>query len=143
MAKRATRATKRAKRVNGRVNTFKANGGLAESREVAPPRRGRPRQADLPGTEDRLLQPLEDIAAAYADVRDRRIDLNREEADLKASALELMHRFQKTIYKRDGIEIRLVAGEEDVKVKVRKATDDGADGDDEDDGTVAIAEAQP
>src|SRR4029077_21221522 len=116
MAKRATRATKRAKRVNGRVNTFKANGGLAESREGAPARRGRgrPHQPDLPGTDDRLPQPLEDIAAAYADVRDRRIDLNREEAELKARALELMHRFDKTIYKRDGIEIRLVAGEEDV-----------------------------
>jgi hypothetical protein len=139
MAKRATRATKRAKRVNGRVNTFKANGGLAESREVAPARRGRgrPRQPDLPGTEDRRLQPLDDVAAAYADVRDRRIDLNREEAELKARALELMHRFDKTIYKRDGIEIRLVAGEEDVKVKVRKATEDA------DDESVEIAEAQP
>lgn len=125
----AKKATKRATRVNGRVNTIKANGGLPESREVAPPRRGRarPRQPDLPGTEDRRLQPLDDIAAAYADVRDRRIDLNREEAELKASALELMHRFNKTIYKHDGIEIRLVAGEEDVKVKVRKATNDQAD----------------
>jgi hypothetical protein len=134
----AKKVTKRATRVHGRVNTFKANGAAPESREVAPPRRGRnrPRQPDLPGTEDRRLQPLDDIAAAYADVRDRRIDLNREEAELKASALELMHRFDKTIYKHDGIEIRLVAGEEDVKVKVRKATDD----EDED---VAITEAQP
>lgn len=140
MAKKATRGatTRRAKRVNGRVNTFKTNGGLPESREVAPPRRGRgrPRQQDLPGTDDRVLQPLEDIAAAYADVRDRRIDLNREEAELKAHALQLMHEFKKTIYKRDGIEIRLVAGEEDVKVKVRKATDD------EDDESVASAEEQ-
>jgi hypothetical protein len=137
MAKKATKP----KRVNGRVNTFKANGAAPESREVAPPRRGRgrPRQPDLPGTEDRRLQPLDDVAAAYADVRDRRIDLNREEAELKASALELMHRFDKTIYKHDGIEIRLVAGEEDVKVKVkgRKATDD------EDEDVVAITEAQP
>jgi hypothetical protein len=135
----AKKTTKRgATRVNGRVNTFKANGAAPESREVAPPRRGRgrPRQPDLPGTEDRRLQPLDDIAAAYVDVRDRRIDLNREEAELKASALELMHRFDKTIYKHDGIEIRLVAGEEDVKVKVRKAADDQDD-------DVEIAEAQP
>jgi hypothetical protein len=134
MAKKATKST----RVHGRVNTFKPNGGAPESREVAPPRRGRPRprQPDLPGTEDRRLQPLDDIAAAYVDVRDRRIDLNREEAELKASALELMHRFDKTIYKHDGIEIRLVAGEEDVKVKVRKAADDQDD-------DVEITEAQP
>ena len=117
MAKRATSATKpRAKRVNGR---------------------GRPRQPDLPGTDDRRLQPLDDVAAAYAEVRDRRIDLKSEEDELKARALALMHQFKKTIYKHDGIEIRLVAGEEDVKVKVRKTTEDT---DDED---VAIAEARP
>jgi hypothetical protein len=137
----AKKTTKRgATRVHGRVNTFKANGGVSESREVAPPRRGRPRprQPDLPGTEDRRLQPLDDLAAAYADVRDRRIDLSREEGELKARAIALMHQFEKTIYKHDGIEIRLVAGEEDVKVKVRKAAEDADEDDD-----VAITEAQP
>ena len=137
----AKKATKRgATRVHGRVNTFKAHGGVSESREVAPPRRGRPRQPDLPGTEDRRLQPLDDLAAAYAEVRDRRIDLTREEGELKARAIALMHQFQKTIYKHDGIEIRLVPGAEDVKVKVRKATAD----EDEDLEAVAIAdEARP
>jgi hypothetical protein len=88
----------------------------------------RPRQADLPGTEDRAIKPLEDIAAAYADVRDRRIALNREEAELKAHALKLMHKHDKTIYRHDGIEIRIIDGEEDVKVKVKKAADEDADG---------------
>jgi hypothetical protein len=137
----AKKTTKRgATRVNGRVNTFKANGAAPESREVAPPRRGRtrPRQPDLPGTEDRRLQPLDDLAAAYAEVRDRRMELTDEEGALKARAIALMHQFKKTIYKHDGIEIRLVAGAEDVKVKVkgRKATDDK----DED---VEITEAHP
>jgi hypothetical protein len=128
MAKRATRATKpRAKRVNGRINTSTTHG------------RGRPRQPDLPGTEDRRLQPLDDLAAAYADVRDRRIDLTREEGELKAHAIALMHQFDKTIYKHDGIEIRLVAGEEDVKVKVRKATED--EDDDDDDAQPAVSES--
>jgi hypothetical protein len=124
MAKKASRRTKR---TNNPVDTFKANGAFLESREVAPRPRGRPRQQDLPGTEDRILRPLDDIAAAYADVRDRRIELNKEEAQLKASALKLMHKFEKTIYRHDGIEIFLIAGEEDVKVKVRKATDDEDD----------------
>jgi hypothetical protein len=88
----------------------------------------KPRQADLPGTEDRAIKPLEDIAAAYADVRDRRIALNREEAELKAHALKLMHKHDKTIYRRDGVEIRIIDGEEDVKVKVKKAADEDADG---------------
>lgn len=89
-----------------------------------PPKRGRPRTQDLPGMEDRAIKPLEDIAAAYADVRDRRIALNAEEHDLKAHALKLMHKFDKTIYRHNGIEIRIVEGEEDVKVKVKKADDE-------------------
>ena len=136
MAKQTTK--KKATRVNGRVNTFKPNGGVPESREVAPPSRGRgrPRQPDLPGTEDRRLQPLDDLAAAYAEVRDRRMELTDEEGQLKARAIALMHQFKKTIYKHDGIEIRLVAGAEDVKVKVRKAPDDADD-------DVEITEAHP
>ena len=110
-----------------RVNTVKGNGSLPESREVAPARRGRPRQQDLPGTEDRAIKPLEDIAAAYADARDRRMELNQEEHELKQTALKLMKKFDKTIYRHDGIEIRVVPGEEDVKVKVKKPGDDDDD----------------
>ena len=62
-------------------------------------------------------------------MRDRRIALNREEAELKAHALKLMHKHDKTIYRRDGVEIRIIDGEEDVKVKVKKAADEDADGD--------------
>lgn len=92
----------------------------------------RPRQVDLPGTEDRAIKPLEDIAESYADVRDRRMALNKEEAELKTHALKLMHKYDKTIYRHDGIEIRIVDGEEDVKVKVKKATDeDDPDGDEQ------------
>jgi tRNA threonylcarbamoyladenosine modification (KEOPS) complex Pcc1 subunit len=36
--------------------------------------------------------------------------------------MALMHEHQKTVYKRNGIEIRLEPGEETVKVKIR-ATD--------------------
>lgn len=83
--------------------------------------------ADLPGMEDRAIKPLEDIAASYADVRDRRIALNTEEADLKKTALALMHKYGKTVYKHDGIEIHLVAGEENVKVKIHKDPDNAED----------------
>jgi hypothetical protein len=95
--------------------------------------RGRPRQQDLPGTEDRAIKPLEDVAAAYADVRDRRMVLNKEEHELKVHALKLMHKYGKTIYRRDGIEIRIVESDEDVKVKILKPGDDESthEGDDE------------
>jgi hypothetical protein len=87
----------------------------------------RPRQADLPGTEDRAIKPLEQAAAAYADIRDQRIALNVDEAKLKASLLALMHKHGKTIYQRDGVTITVIPEGESVKVKVRKPGDDDQD----------------
>lgn len=77
--------------------------------------------------QDRAIKPLEDLAASYADVRDRRMELNKEEHELKAHTLKLMKKYEKTIYRHDGIEIRIVPGEEDVKVKVKKPGDEDAD----------------
>jgi hypothetical protein len=99
----------------------------------------KPRSADLPGMEDHAIKPLEDIAASYADVRDRRMALNKEEAELKKTALALMHKHDKQIYKHDGIEIRVVQGEEDVKVRIHKETDDDDDDDDDDDIQISAA----
>lgn len=85
----------------------------------------KPRSQDLPGMEDRAIKPLEDVAAAYAEVRDKRMELNKEESELKQHALKLMKKYDKTIYKRDGIEIRIVPGEDEVKVKIHKAGEEG------------------
>lgn len=87
----------------------------------------KPRSQDLPGLENRAIKPLEQIAAAYAQVRDQRMELNKEEASLKLQALKLMKKFDKVIYKHDGIEIRVVPGEETVKVKISKTDDEDAD----------------
>jgi hypothetical protein len=92
---------------------------------------GRPRDRDLPGMEDHGIPALEEVAAAYADVRDRRMALTEEEADLKQTALALMRQYDKTVYRHEGIEIRIVAGEDDVKVKIRKAPHEENDDPDE------------
>ena len=87
------------------------------------PKRGRPpKQQDL--IEDRAIKPLEDIAESYADCRDRRMELTKEEKELKEHAVTLMHKFGKTIYRHNGIEIRLVPGEENVKVQIKKPGED-------------------
>jgi hypothetical protein len=91
-------------------------------------KRGRPEQADLPGTEDSAIKPLEDAAKAYARVRDERMELTQEEAKRKAALIPLMHKYQKTTYKRHGIEINLIPEGEDVKVKIGKP---GGDADEE------------
>jgi len=108
-----------------RVNTVKGRGARPESREVAPPgRKGRPRQQDLPGTEDRAIKPLEEAAQDYAEIRDRRMALNAEEVGLKAKVLRLMKHHGKQAYHRDGVSIEIVVEEETVKVRVKKVDDE-------------------
>ena len=125
MAKKKKPAARRSGKTPHRVNTVRGNGGLPESREVAQPgRRGRPRQQDLPGTEDRAIKPLEDAAQDYAEIRDRRMALNAEEVGLKAKVLRLMKQHGKQAYHRDGVSIEIVVEEETVKVRVKKAGDD-------------------
>lgn len=99
-----------------------------------------PKDVDLPGMEDRAIKALEDVAASYADVRDRRMALNLEEAELKVMALKLMHRYDKTIYRHAGIEIRVIDGEEDVKVKVKKPAE--LEADDVTDGAASSTDAR-
>lgn len=59
------------------------------------------------------------------------MELTKREAEIKQTALKLMHKFDKTIYRHDGIEIRLVPGEEDVKVRIKKPGDDEENGGEE------------
>jgi hypothetical protein len=84
---------------------------------------------DLPGMEDRGIPELEEVAVAYADIRDRRIALNREESELKKTTLTLMKKYDKTIYIRGEVDIRVTEGEPDVKVKVKKPKDVDGEGD--------------
>ena len=86
-------------------------------------RKPRPEQADLPGTEDSAIKPLEDAAKRYAKIRDERMELNDEEGKLKASLISLMHKHGKTTYSRHGIVITLIPEAENVKVKVKKPGD--------------------
>lgn len=90
-------------------------------------RKPRPTQTELPGTEDSAIAPLENAAKRYAGIRDERIELNVEEAKLKANLIALMHKHQKTVYRRHGIEISLVPEAETVKVKIKR-DDDGEEG---------------
>ena len=76
------------------------------------------REAALPGMEDHAILWLDQLSQQYADLRDRRIELNKEESELKTSLLKLMKGHNKTLYRHGGVTIRVIAGEEDVKVKV-------------------------
>lgn len=133
-AKKAAKKTAQVKKSKApKVAKAKATPATSRARKAAKTaarekvtniRKPGPKAQDLPGMEDRAIKPLEEIAVAYAEIRDQRIALNKEEKSLKDSARRLMHKYGKTVYKHDGVEIRLVPGEEDVKVKVKDAGDD-------------------
>jgi hypothetical protein len=74
--------------------------------------------------EDHAIKPLEDVAEAYAEIRDQRMELTQREHELKINALKLMRKYDKTIYRHNGVEITVVTGEDDVKVRVKKGGDD-------------------
>jgi phosphate starvation-inducible protein PhoH len=91
----------------------------------------RPKLQALPGLEDHAIKPLEDAAELYAEIRDQRMELTQREHELKINALKLMHQYKKTIYRHNGVEITLVHGEDDVRVRVKKAgNDDEVQGED-------------
>src|SRR5712692_7013375 len=58
-----------------------AKGEKPRSRKAPAKKRGRsaPEERALPGMEDHGIKPLEQLAAAYAKIRDKRILLNKEE----------------------------------------------------------------
>jgi hypothetical protein len=99
----------------------------------------RAKSQPLPGMEDHAIKPLEQLAEQYAEIRDSRIDLNEREHVLKLATLKLMKRYEKTVYRHNGIEITIIPGEEDVKVRVKKMRDD----DDEDADDRIVLDAEP
>lgn len=50
--------------------------------------RKQPRTGSLPGMEDHAIKALDLVAADYADIRDSRMDLTRQEVDLKARTMK-------------------------------------------------------
>jgi hypothetical protein len=79
-----------------------------------------PKQKRLPGTEDAAIAELETAAEAYAEGRDERMALLKDEVEMKNSLLKLMHKYGKKTYNHAGIEIEVVSKDEMVRVKVQK-----------------------
>ncbi len=84
----------------------------------------KPKQESLPGMEDRKIEDLVITARKYADVRDDRQELTLKEVELKNELLGLMKKHRKKEYIFDGIEIRVVAEEETVRVKIKKEAEE-------------------
>lgn len=102
------------------------------------PSKPRPKDVALPGMENLRIPALEAVGREYADIRDDRMELTRRESEVKEKALRLMKQYGKTVYRRNGLEIRLVTGEDDIKVKV-KAPKDDEDGPGADEGADQVS----
>jgi|WetSurMetagenome_2_1015567.scaffolds.fasta_scaffold798488_2 hypothetical protein len=94
---------------------------------------GKVRNMDLPGMENRRISELHDKGAMLEAVRTKRMDYQKQEADLQAEVLMLMEKHKKTEngYHCDGVDIEYIPGEPSKpKIKVRvalnpEATEDG------------------
>jgi len=90
------------------------------------PKTQRGKQNRLPGVPGGIPE-LEEIGYEYAAIRDKRIELNKQEAELKKRGLIAMHKHNKERYKFGALELWIEAGDEEFKAKVTnpKAKDKG------------------
>src|ERR1035438_3134029 len=66
------------------------------------------RQDRLPGMADAKIQALHNAAMDYADIRDQRQALTKQEVDLKEKLICLMHAHKKEVYDYNGVHIELI-----------------------------------
>jgi hypothetical protein len=91
----------------------------------SPPKKHRiPRQQIIPGVGDEKIAAIENAAFDYAEIRDERQALTVKEVDLKKKLLDLMHKKELTEYKRNGISVKVILEQENIKVRVRESEDD-------------------
>ena len=92
--------------------------GKKEKKAEREPRK--PKQDRLPGMEDAKIDELHSLAEEYVDIRDQRMELNKQETPLKEKLLAAMHNQGKTHYHHNGLVIDVVHEDEKVRVKLTK-----------------------
>lgn len=95
-----------------------------KSVKKSPPKKHRiPRQEQLPGVGDEKIAAIENAALDYAELRDQRQEIGRQEVELKKKLIDLMHKKDLKEYKRNGIKVTLTIEEEGVRVRVKSDDD--------------------
>jgi hypothetical protein len=82
--------------------------------------KGKGKQDSLPGMTERRIEELHAKALEYVGIRDSRMELTEQEVELKGELMELMKKHKKDKYVCEGVEMTIVAGEPNLKVKVKK-----------------------
>lgn len=91
----------------------------AAAKKPSPPavKKG-PRQAALPGMEDRAIESLNDAALSYDEAKKDRMAKSKVEKEKKTAVQDLMHAMKKKHYQYSNVIIDLVPEGEKVKVKI-------------------------
>jgi hypothetical protein len=85
-------------------------------------------QTEIPGTERKRYESIENAADEYQAVRDKRMKLTPQEVDAKARLLKAMRRQKLEQYRcDDGRLVEIEEGEATVKVRGPKKEANGAD----------------
>ena len=94
------------------------------------PRKSKPKNLDLPGMENRRIEPLHSKAIELEAVRSERMRLTEQEVELATEVRILMELNEKTEtgYECDGVKVEYVPpdGKAKVKVKVSSAEEEPA-----------------
>jgi hypothetical protein len=80
-------------------------------------------QGRLPGT-DGGIPELEQLGFEYAALRDKRMQVGKEEVELKKKCLAAMKKHKREHYIYGDLEILVVPGEEKLKVRSNKQSED-------------------
>lgn len=76
------------------------------------------KQLQIPGTERKSVKEIDDAAAEYVDVRDRRVSLSADEKVAKQALIEVMKKHGVSVYRDDEADmvVTVIAGKDGVKV---------------------------
>ena len=80
----------------------------------------KPRQARLPTMDDPKIAVLHGIAEEYAELRDKRMEIGRQEVELKNKILDLMKAHKRTHSHYGEMDVIILVEKEKVKVKIAK-----------------------
>jgi hypothetical protein len=80
----------------------------------------KPRQARLPTMDDPKIDVLHGIAEEYAEKRDERMRIGKQEVELKGKILDLMKAHKRTHYHYQDIDVTIITEKEKVRVKIAK-----------------------
>jgi hypothetical protein len=118
---------KKPQRKSTYVSQFAPYGGtklkgavMAKPKKKAKKEPRKPRQARLPEMEDPAIGELETAAEEYASIRDKRMELTKQEVALNNQLLTIMKREKKQHYFHAGIKVDVVVEKEKVRVKIKK-----------------------